>query len=206
VAPIRIGASRAEHGALERVRVCALSGGAPGPACHHTVHEWVPAGTVLETCAMHESVAIERRSGRRAGPTCDPRDVETRVFERFPPEYAAWAQAAHRDVAPEEWSTSCAPAPGSRTAYDAHRVAVAWPRDGATFLVDPGRPRAQQAIAVRVLAPESAERVTLRVDGAPVGRVGSPFVAQWTLTEGDHVLVAEAAGLAPSAPVHVRVH
>jgi penicillin-binding protein 1C len=167
--------------AFVRVAICPLSGGAPTGACPHATHEWVPAGTRVDPCTMHESAFGTS-------------------YERFPPEYAAWAKSAHRDVAPE---SRCARR--DRDATDARGLSVAWPRDGARFLVDPGRPRGVQAIPLRVVAPGSAERVALRVDGHVVDRVEAPFVGRWTLAEGDHVIVAEAPGLPPSAPVHVRV-
>jgi hypothetical protein len=164
-----------------RAAICPLSGGAPTAACPHATYEWIPAGARIDPCTMHESVAGAS-------------------YERFPPEYAAWAKSAHRDVAPEALR-----ARRDRDATDTGRLALAWPRDGARFLVDPGRPRGLQAVPLRVVAPGAVEQVVLRVDGHVVDRVGAPFVGRWTLAEGDHVIMAEAPGLAASAPVHVRV-
>jgi penicillin-binding protein 1C len=174
-APLRLDGAR---GGMARVAVCPLSGGAPTPACQHVVHEWLPAGKALAPCGMHE-----RRGDR--------------TFERFPPEYAAWAKGAHRDVAPE--------ASSPRADGDATRVSIAWPRPGARLLVDPGRPRALQAVEVRAVAPSTAPRVALRVDGKLLATPEAPFVASWTPTRGEHVFEAEAPGLARSEPVRVVV-
>lgn len=174
-APLRLEPAAA---GLTHVAVCPLSGGSPTAACPHVVHEWVPAGQHLAPCGMHE------RQGER-------------VVERFPPEYAAWAKAARRDLA--------SPALGVQPREGVTRVSIAWPRDGARFLLDPGRPRALQAIDLRALAPATAAAVTLRVDGEAVATLDAPFVTSWIPTEGEHVISAEASGLAPSDHVHVRV-
>jgi penicillin-binding protein 1C len=201
-APMDAGAS---DPTLVRVAVCPLSGGAPGRACPHTVEEWVPAGGApLETCRMHERVAIDRRTNLRAGSRCAAAVVEERTFERFDGTYGAWARAAHRDLAPDAFSASC-PSDGAAGAVGGGALRIGYPHDGARFLLDQARPRAQQALSLRVEAPSHVASVTVRIDGRIVETVGAPFVARWPLSPGEHVVMAEAPGLAPSAPVRVRV-
>jgi penicillin-binding protein 1C len=208
VEPFGVGASRrddAEDG-LVRVEICPLSGGARGPACPHGVHEWVPGTRRPEACRMHEKVAVDRRNGLRAGPGCGAADVRMRTFERFDPAYVAWARAAQRDTAPEEDSPLCPGAGGARRGEEAAlALRVAYPRDGARFVIDPDRPRAQQTLPIRALAPAGTPIVSVVIDGRPAGAVRAPYVARWTLARGDHVVVADAPGLGPSVPVHVRV-
>jgi penicillin-binding protein 1C len=181
-APLRIGAGAgAVNAELVRVAVCPLSGGTPTSACPHTVREWVPRGAHLELCRMHEK-------------------VDGATVERFPPEYAAWAASAGRQAA-----RSVTPPGKSRPGESADRVSIAWPRDGERLLLDPGRPRALQAIEVRTIAPAGAPRVTLRVDGRLAGTLAAPFVGSWIPVVGDHVLLAEAPGFEAGQPVHVRV-
>ena len=108
---------------LARVEVCALSGELAGPDCPHHVAEWRVAGSAASAraCTMHERVRIDRRSGLRAGPGCAPGAVADAVFESFPPEFAAWAEAAGRPTAPRDWSPDCPASPSSAAAAGAMR-------------------------------------------------------------------------------------
>jgi penicillin-binding protein 1C len=193
---------------LEVVEVCALSGEAPTRACPHVLREKVPHGTHLERCTMHERVAIDRRDGLRAGPSCPPGEVAMRTFERFDPPFAAWARAAGRDMAPSAYSPRCPAATGQddRGRVPLAPLAIVYPRDGARFLYDPGRAPGTQGAMVRIDAPAPTARVALRVDGRVVQEArGGPFVFDWPLAPGEHVLMAEAPGFGASEAVRVWV-
>jgi penicillin-binding protein 1C len=189
---------------LERVCVCALSGGAPGPGCSHTVHEWVPKGTRLEACKMHETVRVDTRNGLLATPSCPRAFVAERSFEVFEGPFAAWAHAAGRGGAPVETSPLC-PGGGARTARAraAGDLAIRYPHDGARFVIDPDRPRAAQAIPLEVDAAHGAT-VALYVDGRKAGTSASGSPVYWALAAGDHAIVAESAGRR-SDPVTISV-
>jgi penicillin-binding protein 1C len=205
-------ATQGEVESLERVEVCALSGEAPGRACRHRVQEWMPRGgrAALSACSFHEHVRIDRRNGLRAGPSCAAEEVMEEDVERYPAEYAAWASRAGRPTATAADSPFCPPSEGrygqnERSPSDGAVVRIANVEDWARFAIDPDRPRALQILEVRILAPPSAPSVRLRIDGAVVGVEPPPFRFEWPLVEGEHVLVADAEGLPPSDPVHVRV-
>lgn len=198
--------ARAEPGSLRRVEVCALSGEAPGVACPHRIWEWLPedAAQVLSSCRFHERVSIERRSGLRAGPACLASETRDADFERFPAEYASWARAADRPMAPLVGSPRCPPPEEGREGAGALRIANV--HDGERFAIDPDQPRALQQLAVQVLAPDGVTNVRLRVDGQIIAERGAaPYGLSWPLVPGDHVLVAEASGSMPSDPIRVRV-
>jgi len=195
---------------VERVEVCALSGDLAGPDCPHRIAEWRLASNAAQgpACTMHERVAVDRRSGLRAGPGCPAAAVTLAVFERFPPELAAWADAVGRPVAPQGWSPDC-PGPSSWP-EDRDRMTndevprIEYPLPGARFAIDPDQPRDAQRLDVRIVAPRRAREATLVVDGERVASVGAPFAASWKLEAGDHDLVAEVDG-AKSAAVRVTV-
>jgi penicillin-binding protein 1C len=178
---------------LVAVEVCALSGARPGPACaHRALEHFEPGHGPNETCALHELVAVDPSNGLRAGPTC--RDAELRPFERYSASDSAWAVAAHRPLAPTESSPRC---PADLPSSDAPRIA--WPRDGARFVLDPAAPAQDIMVEVTSAAPVSG--VSLFVDGRPVTRERAPFRTQLALTPGGHILRLGREGL----PVRIRV-
>jgi penicillin-binding protein 1C len=208
--PLRIASTGGAATALVPVEVCPLSGARTTGACPHAVREWMTpaARDAVSTCLMHETVRIDRRNGLRAGPGCAAEHVLERTFERYERAERAWAAGAGRPTAPDAFSPLCPGGPTPSGAPGATSVRIGWPADGADFVIDPDRARAQQRLQVRVEADDAVHAVELLVDGRVVGRMGSPFVAWWTLSPGDHVLVARAQGAAraaQSAPTSIRV-
>ena len=183
---------------LVDVDICPLSGARPGPDCPHRRSELLPRETSLATCDMHERVRIDRRNGLRAGPACADASVDTRVFERYPPELAAWAENAGRPVAPRASSSFC---PETERAVPS-RLRIAFPPDGARFVRD-GALAAEEAIRVRIDAPSEARAVRLLVDGRAVV-LTPPFERSLPLVPGEHTLVVEADGVS-SEPVRFSV-
>jgi penicillin-binding protein 1C len=201
--PLGLDSGRANAEGLVPVHVCPLSGGAATAACPHAVTEWAPRSHLPEPCTMHEVVAVDTRNGLRAGPGCDARFVESRVMEHLAAEYEAWAKDARRPVAPRAFSPLC-PGPIEDAALT-EPLQIAYPRDGARYLLEPGRPAEVQTVPVRVLSPAGREAVELYVDGRSAGVMRPPFVREWPLTKGEHVLVAQAGPGEASAAVRVVV-
>lgn len=201
--PLRLDRSGGEPG-LVAVEVCPLSGGRPTRACPTATREWMAPQAIerLEPCDMHESTAIDLRNGLRAGPACPASVTREASFEKLVGRYRAWAVAAGRNTAPERFSPLC-PAAGHVEAQRALRIA--WPNDDARFVIDPGRPVDQQLLLARVDAPSGVESVEMLVDGRPLARMHSPFVARWPLAPGDHVMVARSDDARTSEPVSVHV-
>ncbi len=197
-----------EDGFVVRTKVCALSGGAPGPGCKHVIAELLPKGRPLRTCDMHETVTIDTRNGLLATPTCPSRFVAERTFERFDGPFASWAEATGRTDAPVDTSPLC-PGGGGSGPLRGHGsgrqadVAIRYPHDGARFVVDPDRPRSAQAIPLKVDAPSSA-MVALFVDGRLAGKAGGGTPVYWPLERGTHEIIAETSGRR-SEPVNIVV-
>ncbi|WP_437564982.1 penicillin-binding protein 1C [Sorangium sp. So ce542] len=181
-----------EH--LAEVEVCGLSGMKPTAVCPHRRRELLPRAdaAALAPCDMHEAVRVDRRNGLRAG-ACPDAAVEERVFERYDAELTAWARAAGRPVAPEDASPLCGPLPGGDGVPPAGaRVRVAYPPDGARFVLDPSV-NSQQAIRLRADVPPGVRRARFVLDGRPI-EVGPPFSLDWPLVAGAHRLRVEADG------------
>jgi penicillin-binding protein 1C len=204
---VRLPIDADEQGPFVRVAVCPVSGGAPTAACAAHVLEWLPEGAArdLAPCDVHEEVAVDRRNGLRAGPGCPRGFVETRVLERYDPDYLAWAGAAGRPLAPEAFSPLCPADDAAAAAPSEGPVRITYPHDGARFLIDPDRPRELQAVPVLIAAPSGVREVTLRIDDGAPAKLVPPFSTTWRLETGEHTFVAEAPGREGDARVHVTV-
>jgi penicillin-binding protein 1C len=186
---------------LERTTVCALSGEIATAACPHRVHEWLPVGDAdhAPPCSVHERVRVDRQNGLPAGAACEASETTSRVFERWPSPFAAWANQSGRSVLPEESSPRCPVDPGSsgeEPSSGSGELRIAYPFDGARFVLDPERPPELQLLDVRV-EPEARD-VEVAVDGKAVrGR-------RWPLAPGEHILTASRKGRS-SSPVRIVV-
>ena len=193
-------------GRLERVAVCPLSGERVTAACPSHVFEWLTHEEAAQLAfdEWHEQVDVDPRDGLRAGhapsATCER---VTKVFERFPPKYAAWALSANRPTAPTAFSPDCPP-DASELAAPSGPLAIRYPQDDARFVIDPDRPVNAQVLAVSVVAPPGTPDVALLVDGREVDRQKSPYTLRWPLVAGDHEIVARA-GTTDSARVKIHV-
>src|SRR5690606_5086044 len=129
---------------LVEVEICSLSGKRPGEHCSHRTRELFTPGSVPRaSCDLHVEIRVDPENGLRAGPGCA--SVERRVFEAYPASYHAWAARAGRPLPPSGDSPRC---PGARPG-DAARPSIAFPFDGARFVIDPSLPRAQQQLVLR---------------------------------------------------------
>ena len=143
---------------------------------------------------MHERVAVDVKSGLRAGSACPRAEVEQRVFERFDGPLLAWARAAGRPLAPEASSPRCPVREDEARGASTRRVRVAFPMDGASFAIDPAL-RSAQAIDLRADVPASVHAVRFVVDGRP-RTTAAPFIVPFALTPGHHTVRVEADGAA----------
>jgi penicillin-binding protein 1C len=138
--------------------VCALSGQAPGPFCTRRKQEVFLEGRAPnQTCSWHRLAC-----GR---PVVD-----------YPPEVQGWLRARHR--LPER--PDCAELAADRAAG----LRILYPVEGARFLIDPHRPRADQLPPLEAAPRMAAVRWT--IDGVPASR--------WRPSPGRHRIRAQLAG------------
>jgi penicillin-binding protein 1C len=176
--------------AAERRVVCALSGRLAGPECTTTRTElFLPGTEPHETCAWHQRVGVDVRTGDRATDACPPSFVQQRAVVDLPPQYERWARQKHLRLAPHDTSRLCGGGSDGAT-----RVELIEPQNGVRFVFDPDTP--PEFATVRLAAEVrggSDEDVVFLVDDAPVARVGAPWEARWTLSPGKHTVVAVLA-------------
>ena len=157
------------------------------------------------TCAMHRSVRIDRRKWALGWPAL-PRHLRRRTVVRGDGRTLRRGRAArrvprprpgfHRGVPTDETVESTAP-------RDA-RTQVLFPTAGALFVYDEGA-SSRQAVTLRAAAPGEAKVVRFFVDGKWIASRESPFVADWPLTRGAHVVRTESDIGAPSQEVPFSV-
>lgn len=187
-------------GGITTARVCPLSGALPGPSCPRTITERFLAGTEpRDTCPLHETVAIDRRNGLRAGSGCRSDHTVLRRFAHLPAGLERWAAGRLWPLPPDRYSPFC---PGPDTTRAAS-VTLTFPLSGDRFVIDRSRPRAHQAVPLRARV-QGADRVIFLVDGRPVAEVGAPFEATWLPTHGEHQLTARTGTASVSIPVLVE--
>jgi hypothetical protein len=142
-------------------------------------------------------VAVDPKSGLRAGPACRG-EAEPRTFERYPPDYAAWAARARRPLVPELFAARC---PGD-AARGAESPSVEFPREGSRFVLDPGV-RLEQELVLRARAGTGPVRFIL--DGRAIAVAKAPFAVPWRMRPGEHALTVEIPGGGSSDVVRFRV-
>ncbi|MBL8919156.1 MAG: penicillin-binding protein 1C [Myxococcaceae bacterium] len=185
-----------------RVDVCALSGRLPGPTCAHLKTEHFVRGTEpQQPCPFHAEVALDTRTGLRAGPSCPKEHVTTRPMLALPEVYAPWARKQRLSIAPTAESPLCPTSdPAVRT------VRIREPAPASRYLFDPDTPRELSTVRLAAAVQPATEEVVWLVDGAPVARVGYPHEARWPIAPGVHVIRAVlAGGREVSAPVRIVV-
>ena len=169
---------------LSAAEVCTLSGKRPGAACQYRRLEHFGRGREpSESCDMHVLVHLDA-AGRESAARCS---TGTRVLERYPLEYRAWAEQAGRPLAGVNLSTTCPP---EAEAPSAPRVT--FPRPQQAFAIDPDGPSRQEIV---LSAATSATRLRFIIDGRPSAELRAPFRLPWRLTPGAHRIEAEAGGV-----------
>jgi penicillin-binding protein 1C len=150
--------------AVDRHRICALSGMAAGPWCPADVEEFLASESTSAPCTWHHS-----------GP-----DIA------WPPEYQAWAQTRNHLAAAESPS---APSIGRAPADRTNGIRVTSPPSGAVYLIDPTLRKEFQTIALRA-ATDAGGVIDWAVDGRRLGSSAGSAPVDWPLAPGAHVISA----------------
>ncbi len=166
--------------AYQLVRLCPLSGELTTEACSEIVPEYLPLGTEARTtCRVHQSFAVDRRTGTLAGPMTPPEAVEIRSYVVLPPQFAAWG-TVHGYGPP--------PSPSTESPYAS--IAIEEPIDGSVFRFHPDTPQQLQSIALRASVTPVVPEIIWYVDGEPFQKVAYPYTTRWQLRAGSHALQA----------------
>ena len=162
------------------VKLCSLSGELVTEVCAETVLEYLPLGSEPTTfCRVHQSFAVDRRTGTLAGLMTPPEAVEIRSYVVLAPRFAAWG-AMH----------GYGPPPSSSTESPYASIAIEEPVDGSVFRFHPDTPQQLQSIALRANVTPAVPEIIWYVDGEPFQKVSYPYTTRWHLRTGSHALQA----------------
>ncbi len=162
------------------IELCPLSGKRAIEACSETVLEYLSLGTEpTASCHVHQSFAVDRRTGTLADPMTPPERVAIRSYAVLPPQFAAWG-AMHGYGPP--------PSPSTESPYAS--IAIEEPIDGSVFRFHPDAPQQLQSIAFRASVTPVVPEIIWYVDGEPFQKVAYPYTTRWQLRAGSHALQA----------------
>ncbi len=162
------------------VKLCPLSGELATEVCSEIVLEYLRYGTEPTIpCRVHQSFAVDRRTGTLAGPITPPEEVEIRGYVVLSPRFAAWG-AMHGYGPP--------PSPATESPYAS--IAIEEPVNGSVFRFHPDAPRQLQSVALRASVTPAVPEIIWYVDGEPFQKVSYPYTTRWHLRAGSHALQA----------------
>ena len=179
------GAFARPEGVVER-EVCAVSGQRPGAHCPSRRRGVGLAGTLRDTCAVHQRVAVDVQTGLLAEADTPRERVERRTFVVYPPEYHAWMRERGLPLPP---LATAAVAARDRARFS-DRLRVTYPEPETAFVLDPVlRPEYQQ---VRLQGWAEPDLLDVRwvVDGTPLP--GTLAGTDWPLAPGRHTIELRA--------------
>ena len=173
------------EGVVER-ELCAVSGLRPGAHCPSRRRGVVRAGTLRDTCAVHQRVAVDARTGLLAEAGTPRAYVEHRTFVAYPPEYHAWMRERGLPLPP--LATAAVAARDSLRFSD--RLRVTYPEPGTAFVFDPVLRAEYQRVRLQGWAEPDLLDVRWAVDGTPLP--GTLTATDWPLAPGRHTVELRA--------------
>jgi membrane peptidoglycan carboxypeptidase len=175
-------------------------------ACPHTLTELFISGTEPQRIDdWHQTVALDRRTGLRAGPGCPLDFVVFQTFTRYPAEARAWAGKQGVPQPPDIYSPLCpraqagGPASPSRTAagqsstqpsvFSSQPLIFTSPDQGSVFRLTPNIPADKQKVRISIRPADGVElrTVTLLVNGH---RLAESPEAMWQMQPGTYTFRA----------------
>ncbi|MDF1536201.1 MAG: penicillin-binding protein 1C [bacterium] len=189
--------------ALARTEVCTLSGGLATEACPGTISEYFIEGTEPETpCAFHRSITIDSRNGLLAHNSTPDAHLQAVSFAVFPAPYNEWSRAEGVPTPPIEYS----PLDAGEITLSAGRLALIYPDNGQTYIMDPTIPVRYQTILPRIDSDEPLAKVETILDGHVLGRSRVIDPVRIPISPGRHeVVIQDPVSGIRSKPVTIEV-
>ncbi len=180
--------------------------------CAYTIFEKFISGTEpRQVDTWHQAIALDRRTGLRAGPGCPLDFVDFRPFTLYPAELRDWARRQGAPQPPDIYSPLC---PNNESANQRvsetppYSLTFSSPDRGSVFRLTPNIPADKQKIRVAVQAGDGVElaQVRLLVNGQPLADGPQTL---WQMAPGQYTFEAEAVDSAgntvTAAPLTISV-
>ncbi len=201
------------------VEICAPSGMLPSPACPSTRRErFILGAEPKQVDELFQIIAVDRRTGMRAGEDTPSEYITNSVFWNLPPEYTDWMigqgiplppplprqdlvrQAAHH--APD---ATALPAAAAGEPNRDPFLRLAEPTSQTAYRLHPGVPASSQRIRISGYAPDGGLWAELRLvkDGVVLTEQQdiARLSAWWPLEPGDHLFWMEGMQT-PDGPLY----
>ncbi|MCB0176047.1 MAG: PBP1A family penicillin-binding protein, partial [Anaerolineae bacterium] len=169
-------------------------------SCPHTLTEqFIPGTEPHAVDTWHQAIAIDRRTGLRAGPGCSPEVVTLRTYTRYPAEAAEWAIKQGVPQPPEQYSPLC-PAGETETNVEVEGASgegglvFVSPDQGTVLRLVPNIPLDKQKIRIQVRPVNgvTVSDVALLINGQPLA---PGYETLWQMEPGRYTF--EAVGVDP---------
>jgi penicillin-binding protein 1C len=194
-----LASSRLDRLNLASVRVCSVTGKAPGPHCPHTVAAvFIPGVSPIAPCDVHQEILVNARGLRacRAGP-----GTRARTYEFWPSDLLRiFRQAGVPRRLPPEYDPSCGIASQGR----GRPPQITSPLPGVTYTIRSGS--TDEQIALAAVTDADTRRLFWFVDGRLLGRTPDGRPLFWSPQPGRYtVRVVDDQGRADAREVTVAL-
>jgi penicillin-binding protein 1C len=176
---------------LKKVTVCSWS----GLLCH----EYCPKTSTIYTyddirdyCDVHRLVPAESVSEAKAGRSASSGARKVMVVTSLPPEYDGWLKEKGYPV----------PQPGPEKPKSV--LSIVKPREGDTYIIEPGYNLKTQTIEFQLAAAERPRKIDWYLNGKPIAAAQWPYSLDWRMQKGKYTLEARSPGRKSEA-VHFEV-
>ena len=198
-----------KHSGLTEATVCPASGKRPGAHCSAPRREWFLSGTApMDTCDVHQVIAIDARSGLLATEDTPDAFREQRAFTVYPEKYHPWLRDEGIPIPPAVTHTDARATSSDTDWHLSEQLQIRYPLSDTDFHVDPVLRDSFQQVHLRGTAPPSWHDVHWLIDGT---RQEDDYRdSRWRLAEGRHTFTLRAIGpdgtRYRSLPTEIYVH
>lgn len=168
---------------IKNVKVCSLSGQAPGPNCRQTKDTWfIPGKSPIAVCDIHREIMVDPKTGLRL---CNQLESNSKkeVFEFWPSDLLRlFKQAGLARARPPRWDPRC----GIGTKASVGKAPkIISPKKGISYSIRAIGNRHQE-IALTAIAEADVKETFWFVDDAFVGKAKPGSEIFWHARAGSH--------------------
>jgi penicillin-binding protein 1C len=188
---------------LTHVKICPVSGKIAGPRCKHAISGWfVPGKSPIQTCDVHRSVLVSKKTGLQACPG-DFANSKEEVFEFWPSDILKlFQEGGIPRRTPPPYDPKCELEMKSRKGLD---PVITSPRGGVEYLLPLKSLEAEQ-IPLSATADSDAKQLFWFVDQSFVGKVSVNEPLLWHPRPGQFTIrVVDDQGRSHAQGIQIHI-